>query len=191
MRDHRTDVIVQLLERMHELLDPVRAGNGDGQTGMLLMPHSPDCAVTRSSPPRCSCALRSLVELERLLRVMRDSGHDPLNVLPSGERVSTRTLWWNLNERYLRCETALREVTWRSGRWQLSHGSVVAQPGGWEQALVAERSRRRQRGIPVRVLVVTWHPGVDEARVAAGVGWLAANWGLPVEPMLPREVLAA
>jgi hypothetical protein len=78
MRDHRTDVIVQLLERMHELTDPVRAGNGNGQTGMLLMPHSPDCAVTRTAPPRCSCALRSLVELERLLRVMRDSGHDPL-----------------------------------------------------------------------------------------------------------------
>lgn len=184
--NHRTDVIVQLLERMQDLLDPVRAGNGDGQTGMLLMPHSPDCALTRTAPPRCSCALRSLVELERLLRVMRDNPHGSLLELSSGERVSTRALWWHLNERFLRCTTAVRDVTWRGNHWQgLSHAAVVAQPGGWQLAWASESPRRRQRGVAFRCKVITWHPDVRSQLVDAGVAWLADNWGLPVEPMLP------
>jgi len=63
MLDRRGQTIIQLLEQLHELTDPVRAGNGDGQTGMLLMPHAKDCVINaKVLPPRCTCHLRSVTE---------------------------------------------------------------------------------------------------------------------------------
>jgi hypothetical protein len=137
--------------------------------------------------------MRSLVELERLLAVMRDDRHTPLLRLPDGSKVSVRACWWHLNERYLRCVSSTRELTWRGGRWQgLTHGVVVAQPGGWQLALASERSKkRRSASTSARVRVVTWDPGVRDETVARGVLWLAENWLLEVEPMLPRELMVA
>lgn len=193
MTSRRHTTITEILEQITDLTDPVRAGNGNGQTGLLLMPHAHDCAVTRTSPPRCTCALRSAIEVLRLLALMRDDRHAPLLHLPDGSKVSVRSLWWQLNERYLRCNTSIRTLHWKAGRWHgLNNGTVVAQPGGWQLALAAERTKKRKTATTqARVRVVTWHPDVRTVKVERAVGWLADNWALEVEPMLPKEQLAA
>lgn len=165
MRDHRRDVIVHLLERLNELVDPVRAGNGDGQTGLLLMP---------------ATYTPSVRELERLLVVMRLDRSESLLLLGNGRKASVRACWWHLNERYLRATT---RTCWRCPKCSTeSHverhthrdrrGKLCAYPGK-------------------RVLVNVYDPGVDEKLVDAGVGWLAEHWALAVEPMLPRELMVA
>lgn len=193
MTSRRHTIIEALLEQYAELTDPVRAGNGNGQTGLLLMPHSKECAVTRTSPPRCTCVLRSMLELERLLAAMRDDRHAHLLHLGDGTKVSVRALWWQLNERYLRCNTSIRTLSWKGGKWHgLTNGTVVAQPGGWQLALATERTKKRKTSTTqARVRVVTWHPDVRTVKVEKAVGWLADNWALDVEPMLPREQIAA
>lgn len=176
---HREQVIVELLERYNDLSDPVRAGNGDGITGVLRMPPTYDASVR---------------ELERLLVTMRDDRHRPLLVLPSGEKASVRSCWWHVNQRYLEAVTVMRTLVWRRGRWAglNGHAAVVAQPGGWELALAAERSKKRRDATQqLRVKVAVWDPQVSPARVARGVGWLADEWGLVHEPMLPRELMVA
>lgn len=150
MRDHRQDVIVQLLERHAELSDPVRAGNGDGQNGMLLMPKTYTASVK---------------ELERLLVQLRDEHH---------------SLWWHVNERYLR---AVQTSVYRCPRC-----------GGLTHA-AAHRHRDRRGKLAtypgVRTLRLSWSPRVSAVKVDRGVAWLANNWGLRSEPMLPRELMVA
>jgi len=87
---HREQAIVALLERFDDLHDPWQAGNGGDRGLGGLTPHEPGCHVWSGSPPRCTCAYRSVAELERLLVRMRD------------ER---KPLWWQLNEHFL-------AVTW-------------------------------------------------------------------------------
>lgn len=193
MLDRRGQTIIQLLEQLHELTDPVRAGNGDGQTGMLLMPHAKECRMfAKDGASYCTCHLRAVSELQRLLGVMRDDRNASLLVLPDGEKVSLRACWWNLNERYLRCQSSTRDLTWRAGRWQgLSHGSVAAQPGGWQVAFAKEAAAKRRRGAQIRVRVVTWDSGVRLPVVERAVEWLSESWALGAEPMLPRQEQAA
>lgn len=179
MSSRREQVIVDLLERYNDLIDPVRAGNGDGITGLLRMPPTYDDSVR---------------ELERLLVRMRDDRHHPLLTTTSGDKVSLRSCWWHLNRRYLECATVMRTLTWRRGRWVglNGHELVVAQPGGWELALAAERSRKRRDATQqLRVKVAVWDPQVRADRVQRGVVWLADEWGLVHEPMLPRELMVA
>jgi hypothetical protein len=148
--DKRTDVIVQLLERLAELTDPVRAGNGDGRNGMLLMPPT-------YTP--------SVKELERLLGRLRVEHH---------------SVWWHVNERYLRSYTV---TMWKCPKCKgLTHAATHR-----------HRDRRGKHADyhGTRVLVVRYSPRVDEDKVKRGVVWLAENWGLVHEPMLPRELMVA
>ena len=185
MRSSRESTIVHLLERYVELTDPVRAGNGDGVTGLLLMPHEPSCAITRTSPARCSCALRSALELERLLRVMREDSTRPLLTMfgPRGEfigKVSVRACWWHLNERYVR---ATSRTCWRCPKC----GSLTH----------VERHQHRDRrgrvcGYPGRrVLELVYDRHVRSDVVERGVSWLDANWSNGVACDMPRELLVA
>lgn len=194
MLDRRARTIIELLEQLHELTDPVRAGNGDGQAGLLLMPHAKECRMfAKDGRSFCTCHLRAVTELERLLRVMRDDHHASLLVLPDGEKVSLRACWWNINERYLRCVSTTRDVWWQQARWRglSQHQAIVAQPGGWKLALATERSKRNKASLAVRVRVVTWDAKVRPAVVERGVQWVAESWALEVEPFLPREQVAA
>lgn len=135
----REEVIVQLLERFSELVDPMqmRAAEGDG-TGLLLMP---------------ATYTPSVRELERLLIRMRS------------ER---RSQWWHVTERYIRCQRVQRVIT---------------------------EKRRTKAGktvmVPVDRIVTSWHPGVRQEKVRRGVAWLADNWRLGHEPMIPKELLVA
>jgi hypothetical protein len=186
MRSRRQDVIVQLLERFGELSDPVRSGGGFGSNGLLLMPHERGCRLLAPAPehlwqvvparwrPSCSCAMRSVVELERLLATMRDDSTRSLLRLPSGGKVSVRGCWWHLNERYIRATT---RTAWRCPKCHaVSH---------------SERHSHRDRrgklcGYPcVRVLVDVFDAKVEPAKVERGLVWLADGWGLAGEPELP------
>lgn len=69
---HREQVIVELLERLTELSDPMQSGNGDGDTGVRLMP---------------SCYTPSVRHLEELMVKLREERHN---------------VWWHVNERYIR-----------------------------------------------------------------------------------------
>src|SRR4051812_41632757 len=125
----------------------------------------------RLMPPTYTASVR---EIERLLRLMRDDRASPLvrlldkNGAPTGEKASVRSLWWHLTERYVRCRQSTKDVPVRR---KAKHGKTL---------LVIERR------------VVTSHNSrVDQAKVRAGVTWLAGRWGLAQEPMLPNELLVA
>lgn len=136
----REEVIVALLERYSELVDPMQSGNG-GEAGWGL------------SMPRTYTA--SVRELERLLKVMQ---------------VERRSQWWHVSERYLRAQSALKDVQVRR---KTKHGKTVT---------VTERQ-----------VVVTWSPAVRLEKVRRGVEWLASSWDerRVGEPMLPAELQVA
>lgn len=106
-------------------------------------------------------------ELERLLTVMRQDRHRPL-IQVGAEKVSVRRLWWHVSERYLRCQVTLKDVPVKR---KAKHGKTLT---------VLERRA-----------VVTPQPGVNPVFVDRGIRWLAEEWGLASEPMLPKELLAA
>jgi hypothetical protein len=64
--------LVVLLEALHDLRDPLRAGDGDTYPagGMLLAAHEPTCRLHRDGR-HCTCVLSAAAELERLLALMR------------------------------------------------------------------------------------------------------------------------
>jgi len=135
----REEVIVQLLERFQELVEPA-GGNGIPGSGDYL-------------PLMPATYTPSVRELERLLIRMRD------------ER---RSQWWHVTERYLRCQHVNRDVpVKRKGK----NGKTVT---------VVERQ-----------LVVTFHPGVRAEKVRRGISWLAEEWRLGHEPMIPQELMVA
>jgi hypothetical protein len=76
-----------------------------------------------------------------------------------------RPLWWHVNEHFLNANWVARTVWVRR---KAKHGKHVT---------VSERRMERQGDRS------------DERRVAEGVAWLAASWGLSHEPMLPEEML--
>ena len=146
----REAVIVELLERFNELTDPMQSGNGDGDSGLRLMP---------------ATYTPSVRELERLIVKLREERHN---------------VWWHLNERYLK---AVQSTAWECPKCKgVSHA--------------ATHSHRDKRGKlssykGVRVLRTSWSERVNPVKVETGVRWVASEWTLKHEPMLPDVVLAA
>lgn len=161
----REQAVERLLRHYPDLSDPLTSGNGYGNGGVLKMPHEPACQIHRSHPPRCTCSFGSVVELERLLRLMRSDRHRAMLSLydtagePLRERVSVRACWWHVNAWYL------------TVRW------VMLEPA-------LQRGRRKQPvrlqvdsvGAPLPIRVPRREPGVREDIAARGVGWLAVEW---------------
>lgn len=177
---HREDVIRQLLERYAEFTDPLNGpagAPGDGD-GLALMPRTYTASVR---------------ELERLLCTMRQDRHRALLTLASGEKVSVRSCWWHVTERYLRCSTRQRSVRWLRGQWVdlRPNEHVIGKPGGWELTLADGRTRKKATPTEFVVVVQTWDAAVRSKLVDRGVEWLASEWALAHEPMLPLEAIAA
>jgi hypothetical protein len=164
----RERIIVELLERYAELTDPMQAGNGGTTSGLTMMPHAPGCHVRDWNPPTCTCYRRSVVELERLLRQMRDHGGEILTIpIPHSHgqsmRVSVRSLWWHLNARYIASTKVQREIMVRR---RGKHGKT---------ALVPEQR------------IITLKNPSNDTLVASGVTWLAEHWDRDVFVQMPVD----
>lgn len=113
-------------------------------------------------------------EVERLLRVLRDSYHAPLEHTSAG-KVSRRRLWWHANEYYIRALPVMR----RPAKIPRSKGKAL------KAALLDEDGR----ALPIRVM--QRHPEASKVLAQCAVEWIAEHWALTHEPMLPQELLAA
>lgn len=105
----------------------------------------------------------SVRELERLVVRLREERHH---------------LWWHLNERYLACEW---RTCWRCPRCK---GETHAQ-----RHRHRDRRGRMSNYDGVRILKPFWSERVNPAKVRAALSWLAGEWSLEHEPMLPRAEL--
>jgi hypothetical protein len=150
----RVQVITRLLENYADF------ATADGPGGIQGDGDATPCMSKLYTP--------SVRELERLLCVMRNDRHRSLLTLASGERVSVRSLWWHLTERYIRCTVSLKDYP------------VKRKAKGGKTLTVVERRS-----------VARYSREVRPALVDLGVQWLAENWALRSEPMLPRELVAA
>lgn len=157
----RVPVITELLERYHDLADPLNGPGGvkgDG-LGYAAMPQTYNSSVR---------------EVERLVKTMRDDRPRSALLTLDGEKVSVRQCWWHINEWFLKAERTLhepRKPATRSKRRQLirlqvdEHGRVLPQVRVRRNAAAREQVAKR------------------------GVEWMAEHWGLRHEPMLPTQVL--
>jgi len=107
----------------------------------------------------------SVREVERLMVRLREERH---------------SVWWHVNERFLkahtrtlfRCPKCKGETHAAQHRHRDKHGKHSNYEGA-------------------RVLRTTWSPRVDARKVDAGLQWMAGEWSLAHEPMLPSELLVA
>lgn len=164
----RERVIVELLVRLPELVDPMqsRSGLGDG-VALPLMPATYTASVR---------------EVERLLRVMRDDRSSPLirdaagvKVIADGQPVSVRRLWWHVRGFYV---------------------DVDRSPVAPQRVKVAKSKRRQlvrlatdSTGRPLPSRREVRQPGARRDLAELGVAWIASHWSLKHEPFLPAEVV--
>lgn len=158
----RCKVITELLDRYHDLTDPLNGPGGvkgDG-LGVAVMP------LTYTASVR---------ELERLLRTMRDDRHRSLLRLHSGEKVSVRQCWWHVNEWHLKAEAVLRTPKRRHApkrRGQLT------------------RIQQDETGTALKEVKHRRNPAARQQVAERGVAWMAEHWSLRHEPMMPVQVIA-
>jgi hypothetical protein len=138
----REKIIVELLERYDDLVTTLNGPRGTRGE------RDSDCLM----PTTYNSSVR---ELERLMVQMREQ---------------ERTLWWHVNERYIRCRTVVRYEL----RPKLDKHNRVKRTKG---KVVREK---------VPALVTVYDARVEPPLVVEGVRWLAANWALPHDPELPR-----
>lgn len=178
--DGRPTAIRRLLEQLPELTDPGTGTAGTPGSGdrVITMPHDPHCAYLKTSPPRCTCWRRSVVELERLLYELQFHNF----------------AWFRqLTLRYLRAQHITRELTYSHGTWQglAENEAVIAIPGGWTLTLADARQKHRNAPLRARVKVARWDTDVKPATLNQAVQWLADQWSLNSEPMQPNEKAVA
>jgi hypothetical protein len=149
--ERRVVVLLRTLNDARQAWD-VRSG-GDG---VLLMP-----SMYREG---------SYVELERVLRVMRDStGHD------------VRQMWWNVSARFIWVQRRLVTVHVSRSR----KGPVPQVPPFSELETVVDL-----QGNEARIRLSCWNDRVADELVERGVSWIADSMfdGDPGRVVLPAEL---
>lgn len=160
----RAAVLWEIAERFDSLMDPSNGGSGVRGDGswMPALRHEPGCVFRSSSPPRCSCSLRSVVEFSRLV---------------SRLRVEERELWRHLDGWWL---SATTRTVWHCPRCGICHQKEHVHSKRKGSGLLVVKCKR----------VVAWSrlPGAQKSRALDAVEVLASWWGLEHEPMLPRDL---
>lgn len=163
----RVVVLRLIAERYSELVDPQNGPSGiRGDGGALsLLQHERGCRIRSSRPPRCSCALRSVVEFERLARRLR---------------AEERGLWRHLDGWWLSAST---RTMWHCPRCGLTHQREHVHGKRKGSGLIAIKCKR----------VIVWSrlPGARESGADRALEWMAVRWGLGHEPQLSEEIRIA
>jgi len=160
----REQTLTQIARLYTDLTDPQQAGNGNGDSGLRLMPATYTPTVK---------------EYERLVKQMRDDRSEKLLELKDKHgvaiaKLSVRSAWWHLEhwhhraQRVIKHEIILADVkhSRRKVRVLDSNGKPTTQP----------------------TIGYLRDPKASEARAALAITWIAAHWNLPTEPMLPAAV---
>lgn len=169
----RVRVLVEIAERYRELSDPLNGSAGVRGSGesLGLTRHEPRCLVQKTRERRCTCAYRSVAEFERLVVRLRAERHSK---------------WWHLNEFWLAAESRTVFHCPRCG--------PVPGSGETHRAEHVHPSRKNGRPMTIKCKrVVVWrrHRNADRAKAERALAWIAAEWGLVSEPMLPDELRIA
>lgn len=167
----REQAIVELLERYHELTDPVRSGNRSGLTGVTLMPHERSCALHERGR-QCTCSFRAVTELERLLALMRNRAKQEAYGGYSLGVLRFHVVAWYVDVERV---ASWHPIVVKRGRTRVAVGQEVLRDvsGRWVPSVRVEHPPRRD-------------PHARRERAELGVEWLAKRWALEVEPSLPR-----
>lgn len=185
--ESRVRVLEDFAERFAEFVDPQSGPSGvrgDGG-GVGLSRHEPRCLLLERPPevrrdlararlPHCTCDYRSVTEFGRLVSRLRSE---------------ERLLWWHLDGWWLSAE---KRTVWHCPRCGICH-----QPSHDHQS-------RKNAGKVVQVRckrVIVWSRRVGavdpethkprmprESLAKQALEWIAQEWALDSEPMLPHEL---
>lgn len=107
----------------------------------------------------------SVRELERLMVALREERHN---------------IWWHVNERYLK---AVQTTAYQCPKCKgISHSTTHRH---------RDKRNKLSTYTGIRVLRTSWNTGVNAKKVDQGITWLAGQWTLATEPMLPDELRIA
>ena len=161
IEDKRFSVLWRIAELYTKLVDPLNGPGGVRGTG-----ESPI-----SMPPTYT---QTVVEYERLVKLLRDDRSLPLLRLEDGTKASARSCWWHLEHWHHRAQRVIRHMP-------------VTKPGKKGRPVTL----RNADGSPVTVPTIVWlrDDKADVVRAKRAVQWCCENWKLDCEPFLPVAVL--
>lgn len=162
----RCELIVDLLRLSADPHSTAGSEHVKGDHGAVnIRPHEKRCQL-RHHGLKCTCWMRSLDELARCLRLMRQT---------------ERRLWYQVHERYIAAQRKPAMVTIRKGRPVLEQNQQPV-------SLVNREDLNRKGDGQTRMLLETWRPGLNPALVDEGVRWLAVTFqGSPELPVNLKE----
>jgi len=104
-------------------------------------------------------------EVERLVKALREERH---------------SVWWHVNEWYLRAETQLlfHCPRCKSNTHQPSH-------------VHRGKSGKDLRVDGRRIVIHRRHKNANVDKASKGIAWMAEHWSLSHEPMIPQELQIA
>lgn len=179
----RAAAIETILERWKDITETqIRGFGGDGEA-ISKNPHERGCLIHKTAPPRCTCSYRTVVEIERLIKQLRDDytifrDTNGLKVKnDQGKALNGHGVWRHLN------------MWWITAEQTLFAPPNVTKSNKHKRKL--ERPQVDQHGEPLRQVRVFRNAEARHQLALKAVEWIAENWGLTVEPMLPRELVQA
>lgn len=164
----RVTVLREIAVRYHDLVDPMNGPGSIRGTGELVggMPDTYTATVK---------------EFERLLATMKYNRAAPL-IQVGGGKHSLRSLRWHVSAWYIDARISHRHVP------------IPVKQGQKLKVVRDQQILKNKNGewVPSKLVTQTKRlKGAREGLADAGLAWIAANWTLQSEPMLPQALLEA